>query len=154
MEAMGESRRNPEHLEILTGKLGPVPLAEGRRSWTQIDRNVENLTADHPHQLALSMGLDLIVKASKNILSRVRMIILHEASGNAQLAQRSLVVALKKEPAIVTEDLCFQKQHARERGGCNFHGQSGNLRCRSHLKTPFRAATAAGNGRSRCSSWP
>src|SRR5581483_8409486 len=127
--------------------------AESRRALPKIDSNIENLAADHPHQLALSMRLHLVVKASKNILPRVRVIVLNEISTNPQLAEGSLVVALEKETAVIAKDLWFKEQNAGKRSSGNFHGQSGNLRRRSHLKTPSRAATAAGNGRSRCSSW-
>ena len=55
----------------------PTPI--GRAAGANVDRDVEDPAARHPHQLALRVRADLQVQAAQDALRRARMVVLDEA---------------------------------------------------------------------------
>jgi hypothetical protein len=97
-----------------------VPLAEGRRTPSQVHRYVEDLTSDHPHKFSLRMA-QLVMQPAKNVSRGERLIVLHEPFPDSELGHDSFVIALQKKASLVLEDLRFEKQDSGNSAGNSFH---------------------------------
>ncbi|MCY1452735.1 hypothetical protein D9M71_696770 [compost metagenome] len=62
-KTVSEAFGDPELAVIVGGQSGRYPLAEGRRTSADIDRNIQHFTAGHSDQLPLDV-LQLIVQAA------------------------------------------------------------------------------------------
>ena len=61
-----------------------MPLAKGRRTPSQVHRDVEDLASDHPHKLSLRMA-QLVMQPAKNVSRGERLIVLHEPFPESEL---------------------------------------------------------------------
>ena len=115
-EAVGEALRDPELPLVLGGEHLAQPAPAGRRAAPQVDGHVEDLAADHPHQLPLRLR-QLVVEAAQHAARREAVVVLHEAERPAQgRLQLALVVALEEEAPGVAEDLRLDHHDAGQGG--------------------------------------
>jgi len=97
-----------------------VPLAKGRRSPSQVHRDVEDLASDNSHKFSLRMA-QLVMQPAKNIPSGERLIVLHEPSPDSEVGHDFFVIALQKKATLIPEDLGFEKQDSGKSAGSGFH---------------------------------
>src|ERR1039457_3415038 len=94
---------------------------ESRGIFPYIHRNIEHRALHHAHQFALRM-LDLIVESAQHILSRARVVVLHEIHITAsQLGELAPIETFKKETAIITKYFGFDDQQVGDGGMNQFH---------------------------------
>jgi hypothetical protein len=71
--------------------------------------------------------LDLIVQAAQDVPLRPGVVVLDEVGVDSQFGQRSPVPALEEEAALVAEDLGFEEDDVRNRGGDGLHPRTSYL---------------------------
>ena len=77
-EAMSESDRNPEREVVPRTQFATDPFGIGRRTFSEIDRDIEDGTLNAPDQLAHSMRLELVVHSAERSPTRLGQIVLDE----------------------------------------------------------------------------
>src|SRR5580765_2872374 len=119
-EPMSETDGNPEHALRLGAQARAFPLAERRRSATDIDRDVENLARGDANQFPLRLT-HLIVKTAQDALFGARMVVLHELHPDSGALEFLLVPAFEEEAAGVAEHLRLEEKEPGESGRRDFH---------------------------------
>src|SRR5262245_27721407 len=120
---MREPGRDIALTEVLCGKHHADPLAEGRRTAANVNRDVEDLAVQYGDQFALRRRF-LIMEAAQNSFSRERQVVLHERRGNAGHRIAGLAPGLEKQAASVTENPGLDHENTRQPGGNHIHGAS------------------------------
>ena len=98
----------------------PYPLAEGGRIAADVDRDVEDLSAETTNELSLGL-LDLVMQTAYHVLMGEGLIVLNEGSQNTESRQNPLIIAFEKEPTAVFEDPGFKELHIRNLGRYRLH---------------------------------
>ena len=96
-------------------------MAKSWRTPPQIDEDVEHFSHDHSQQLALRF-LHLIMQTTQDSLLRVRMIVLNEVLGDAELGEGLLIVAFEEKTAIVPKHFGFEHESVSKRVFDDLHG--------------------------------
>lgn len=110
---MRKALRHIEHSLVAGRQNGSNPFTPGRRGPAEIDGNVKYLAAQTNDQLALSMGLQLIVKPPQNPPLRSGVVVLDETPRDRGSEVR-LLVQLNKEAAGVLKHLSLNYQNVRD----------------------------------------
>lgn len=91
-----------ELMAVLGGKLRADPLPVGKRIFTDIYRDVEDAATDAAHQLVLPAWGRLKMQASQRESGRgKRVIVLHEAGGDAEFGEGGLGIIFGEPAARV-----------------------------------------------------
>ncbi|MNE60524.1 hypothetical protein D3C80_1556730 [compost metagenome] len=106
------------------------PLAEGRRAFAHIHRNITDFSLHHAHQLALGI-FHLVMQPTQHTFDRARVVVLDEYNIHARLpGELTGVECLEEKTTAVTENLRLDDQYFRDCGRDDVH--SGSLaRCPS-----------------------
>ena len=90
-EAMRKAARDEELLLVLRRELHADPLAKLRRALADVHRHIEDRAARRTQELRLAHRIELIMQpAQRPLLSRVRLIVLHEIYMDARLFHLAL----------------------------------------------------------------
>jgi hypothetical protein len=119
-EAVSETWRDPQHVAIAGTQGRPHPLAEGGRIATQVDRHVEDFSAQTTNELSLGL-LDLIVETAYHVFARKRLVVLNKGTRDSQVDQDALIVALEKRSPVVFKDSGFKELHISNPGRYCLH---------------------------------
>ncbi len=74
---MGESFWNPDELEIFAFQMDSRPFSEIRRTGTDVDGNVQNMSGKHAHEFALRLS-KLVMQPSQYSTPRKRLVVLNK----------------------------------------------------------------------------
>ena len=120
-EALGH-----EHLlAIAGGQLDRDVPAEGRGGAPEIDRDVENATAQGLHQLGLRKGRQLVVQpAHRAHRARKRLVILNEGPVAEDQTPIRILVGFHEETPAVAVNLQLHELHAGQGEIGDLHGWS------------------------------
>ena len=100
---VGEADRDQDLVPRLGGKNNIYMPAISRRAPAQVDNDVEYRPARHTHQLVLGEGRCLKMQAAhRSLISRVRVVILHEVDVDPSCNKCLFVVRLGKEATLIT----------------------------------------------------
>src|SRR5690606_4931383 len=91
-----------------------------RRAPPKINRDVEDLSRRHAHELALRAA-ELIVQAAQRMAHGSTVVVLHELPIEPVLDESALVPRLEEKAALVREDVGLDDQHVRYPGRRYFH---------------------------------
>lgn len=105
-EAVRKAEGYEQLIAILGAKLGTNPLAIGRRTLPDIDRNIENSSSDAPYQLCLGARWGLKMQATERKGgSRVGMIVLDEGTVDSPRGKGGYGMYLCEPATVVTMTL-------------------------------------------------
>jgi hypothetical protein len=108
---MSKTHRDIEQTTILSGERFSHPSTMSRRSPADIHRDVEDFTVQNGYQFSLSLRMLLIMQASENSPTRMRIVILHKGIVDPIGRKRRSLVALYKKAALIFERLSVNQDH-------------------------------------------
>jgi hypothetical protein len=101
-KAVREADRHPKLQPIVGREFHRDMLPERGRTAPDIDSDVKNGPAHHPHELALGMRIGLEMQAADHTRRTGQgMIVLHELIGDARRRQIFLAVCFREEAAVI-----------------------------------------------------
>src|SRR6476646_12023400 len=116
---MRETRRNPDLSSLGARERDDDVLFERGRSAAQVDGHVEHPAPKHPDQFALSVRLELKMQSSdRPSVTGVRLIVLDELVGNAEVRENPAIVCLRERAAGV--DVSSGPQHEDSAEMCSY----------------------------------
>ena len=118
---MRKLRRNIDLQPVRLAEQGPHPLTKRRGATAKIDRDIEDLATNSPHQLPLGVT-DLIVQASQRSTNRPGMVVLDELAGQARFLEARLVIRLHEKTARVLEQPGLNQYDPSQGRGGDLHG--------------------------------
>ena len=102
-ETVRETNRDQQLVPAIARDFYAGPATEARRALANVDRDIEDRTANDPDQLRLSTWRHLEVKPAQRAgKCRKRVVVLDEGQIDTGLGERPLVPRLGKEAAVVT----------------------------------------------------
>ena len=122
-ESVPESGRNPHLCTISRVEVPSDPLPEGWRRTPQIHGDIEDRAFDHPNELALRVGRELIVDSAKDALQGNRLVVLHECDRSVDGRIECLfVVGLAECASPVSQDRRGNNKNTIEIGSLDGKG--------------------------------
>src|ERR1017187_2200923 len=115
-----KSRRHPEHVMVGVAEHYTDPLPKARRAAPDIHGNIEHLAASHAHELALGL-LNLKMQPAQCVPSRMAVIILHEAHGNAGGGKFLFLPGFENKSTRIAEHARLDQHNLRQPGRLEFH---------------------------------
>ena len=98
---MGKAHRDVEHIETLGRQDSPHPPTIGWRTVANVHSYVIDLACQGHHQLALGLGMHLIVQPAQHPVGRVGTVVLDKGPGDAIVSELGLLVALQEETSVI-----------------------------------------------------
>lgn len=113
-KTVGEAARDEKLTAVILGKFHCNMLAESRRPFPDVDRNIEDLAFHHPDEFALGMRRELEMKSADNSVTRLALIVLNEPDPTDLSIKIPLRERLEEITSVVTEHLGFDDHHFRD----------------------------------------
>src|SRR5581483_6694772 len=123
VEPVRESRRDVALTEVVRRKDYRHPLPEGRRPAPDVDRHIEDFAREDANELALRVT-QLQMQTAQRPADRLRVIVLHERRGDAELAIPIRAVRFDEEAAAVAVHVRLDDEHVGDDGSLDAHDQS------------------------------
>jgi hypothetical protein len=114
-KAVAEARRHINLPRPPIAQFDAEPAAERRRAGTQIDGDVEYLTAHHGEKLRLRKS-DLEMQAAQHAFTGPRLVVLHKIFGDPVSTVALGMEGFQKEAAVIGEQFRLDDKKARETG--------------------------------------
>ena len=93
---------------VLSGQTNSNELAEGRRSGSDVDRNIEHLTLQHANELRLRVLALLVMKAAHYTVLREGFVVLNKLSVDAEFKECLAVVCFAKIASGIFKETRFE----------------------------------------------
>ena len=110
-KAMSKTARNEELAVVVLREHHCNMLAKGRAALADVDRHIEHCSLDNTHELALSVGRFLIVKATHHTCHGTALIVLNKCGLADLLLKLSLRKALEEITAGIAKKFGFDDFH-------------------------------------------
>lgn len=108
-KAVSKAWRYIDLLLVFTRQVVADPTSEGGRPDSDVNGNIEDLTMDYMHELALAKGM-LEVKPSERTSTRHGEVVLYEMQADARLGISFLRPGLEKKSSLISENLGLYKE--------------------------------------------
>src|SRR6516164_57088 len=112
-KTMSKTYRDIKQVTLLPRKDFPDPSRISRGAAADIHRHVEDFASQRGHELRLRHGMLLVMHASENSPTRMRVIVLHKVIRNPIRGKNGSLVALHEQAALIFECLSFNQHHIR-----------------------------------------
>jgi hypothetical protein len=117
---VGETGWNVKLLPVRVVQRVAAPFSERRRTAAQIDRDVEDLTSNRPHEFSLG-ELQLVMQPAQHAAAGERVVVLHELNINPGGREFLSVKRLHEEPSVIPEHFRFDEDDSGQFGGQKLH---------------------------------